>query len=157
MKKILLLVIITSFILVVSGCCSCNIPFSANLGASPTPAGQPTTIPTSAPAVSTAPVTGTSFAGTWDTDYGNMVLTATGNKVTGTYESDDGAINGTATGNTLTGTWTETPTRTPPDDAGDFAFTLAADGSTFDGNWRYGHSDDPNAEWSGTWHGTRIT
>ncbi len=155
MKKILLITAILLLMLLVSGCYSCNLPFSANFGASPTPPGQPTTIPTQAP--SSAPVTGTSFAGTWDTDYGNMVLTVNGDKVTGTYDDHEGMINGTVSDNKLTGTWTQAPTRAPPDDAGDFVFTLSADGSSFQGLWRYGYSDDPGKKYDGFWYGTRIT
>jgi hypothetical protein len=85
-----------------------------------------------------------------------MTMTMIGNMVNGTYYEGDGTISGTVTGNTLTGTWTETPTRLPPDDAGDFVFTLSQDGHTFTGKWRYGHSIDPLAEWDGSWDGTRT-
>ena len=152
MKKILLITAISLLMLLVSGCCSCNLPFSANFGATPQPSTQPTTVPTS-----TSPVTGTSFAGTWDTDYGNMVLAVSGNKVTGTYDYQEGTINGTVSGNKLTGTWTQAPTRAPPDDAGNLVFTLSADGSRFEGLWSYGYSNDSTRDYDGFWYGTRIS
>jgi hypothetical protein len=153
MKKFLLITTGILFILVISGCSSYDSPSSANFSASPTPSEQPTAIPSQAPAASEGP----SFSGTWDTDYGNMVLTVSGNKVTGTYDKQEGRIDGTVTDNKLTGTWTRAPTRAPPDDAGDFVFTLSDDGNSFKGLWRYGYSNDPGKDYDGFWYGTRIT
>ncbi len=147
MKKILLIMAMALLMLAVSGC-----SYSAPFGATPTPSARPTATP-----AATAPPAGTSFAGTWDTDFGKMVLTVDGDKATGTYEDNDGRINGTVADNKLSGTWTEAPTRKPPEDAGDFTFTLSADGSSFQGLWRYGHSGDPAKKYDGFWYGTRVS
>lgn len=92
------------------------------------------------------------WTGTWNTDFGQMVLQQSGSTVTGTYTSDQGQIQATASGNKLTGTWTEVPSRMPPSDAGDMEFTISDDCSSFSGNWRYGSSGG----WSGSWSGTRT-
>jgi hypothetical protein len=80
-----------------------------------------------------------------------MVLTETGGKVTGTYTWDSGHIDGYSSGNSAWGLWSEAPSYSPNDDAGEFQFTLSADGQSISGQWRYGLS--------GTWYpwtGTRI-
>ena len=51
-----------------------------------------------------------------------MKLIQVGNKVTGTYENDNGRISGTVSGDTLEGDWSEAPTYSPPDDAGEIRF-----------------------------------
>ncbi len=94
-----------------------------------------------------------SWSGTWETNWGNMILVQSGTNVSGTYEHDDGKIVGTVSGNTLTGTWSENPSYAPPDDAGDVMFEMTADGKGFSGLWRYGSEGD----W-GVWDGgTRLT
>ena len=93
------------------------------------------------------------WTGTWDCgNWGKMYLIQTGSQVTGTYEYQNGKIEGFATGTTLVGTWSESPTYSPPDKAGDTQFTLSADGNSFTGYWRYGSSGN----WTGTWNGTRM-
>jgi len=94
-----------------------------------------------------------SWTGDWSTNWGDMVLTQTGSKVTGTYTHDQGKITGPISGNTLTGTWSEEPSYSPPNDAGDVEFTMSEDGKSFTGQWRYG-SDGAWGIWEG---GTRIT
>ncbi|MBW1712113.1 MAG: hypothetical protein JRJ59_03060 [Deltaproteobacteria bacterium] len=96
---------------------------------------------------------GGSFAGEWDTNWGYMVLYQSGNRVWGSYTHDDGRIEGTVSDNVFTGTWSEAPSYSPPDDAGDCVFRLSEDGNSFEGDWRYGSSED----WSyGGWRGTRY-
>ena len=51
--------------------------------------------------------TPSNWAGTWETDYGEMVLTQNGNTVTGTYGEADYTITGTVSNNKLTGTYNE--------------------------------------------------
>jgi hypothetical protein len=51
----------------------------------------------------------------------------------------------------LVGTWSQSPSYAPPADAGDFEFTLAADGQSFTGRYRYGS----DGTWFTTWNGTR--
>lgn len=94
-----------------------------------------------------------SWAGEWDTNWGDMVLTQTGSKVTGSYTYDNGRIDGTVSGNVLSGTWSEAPSYAPPHDAGEVEFVMSDDGKSFTGKWRYGSEGD----W-GNWEGgTRIT
>jgi len=107
------------------------------------PAKTATTVTTTAP---------TPWSGSWDSDWGVMVFTQNGDQVTGTYPHDNGKIQGTVSGNTLTGTWSEAPSYGPPNDAGDVVFTLAADGNSFSGNWRYGSG---TGKWEGVWDATR--
>ena len=78
-----------------------------------------------------------SFAGKWNTTYGEMVLEQKGESVTGRYEHDQGRINGIAKGSTLTGTWSELPSYQPSDDAGDIVVNLD-DCNSWSGKWRYG-------------------
>ena len=92
------------------------------------------------------------WSGTWETTYGTMVLYQSGNQVTGNYEHSNGIIVGTVSGNVLYGTWSEAPTYTAPDDAGDVQLTISPSGTTFTGSWRYGSSGG----WAGSWTGTTI-
>jgi hypothetical protein len=87
------------------------------------------------------------WAGSWNTDYGTLVLMVSGNNATGTYSDNGGKLTGTILGNVLNGTWSELPTYNPPNDAGDFQFTLSGNGYT--GQWRYGSSGDWNS-WNGS-------
>jgi hypothetical protein len=94
------------------------------------------------------------WTGTWDSEqWGEMKLTQKGNTITGTYTWDEGKIEGTVSGTTLRGTWSESPSYSPPDDAGDFEFTLSADGNSFSGHWRYGSED----EWDGDWTAEKVS
>jgi|GEM_PF-2202648 len=95
--------------------------------------------------------TACNWTGTWDTSWGMMDLVQTGNQVTGTYGHQDGRITGTASGSVLTGTWSEAPSHSPPNDAGDFEFTMSSDCNSFTGRWRY----DSTGGWD-NWTGTRI-
>jgi hypothetical protein len=101
------------------------------------------------PGASAAP---TPWAGEWNSDWGIMTFSQNGDQVTGTYTHDNGKVKGTVKGNTLTGTWSESPSYSPPNDAGDFVITIAADGKSFTGQWKYG-SDV--GDWDGKWDATR--
>jgi hypothetical protein len=81
-----------------------------------------------------------------------MELVQEGDKVTGTYTWEEGKIAGMTNGRMLTGIWSESPTYQPPDDAGDFKFTISDDGISFTGQWRYGSSGD----WQGSWSGEKV-
>lgn len=94
-----------------------------------------------------------SWAGEWDSNWGKMVITQNGASVTGTYTHDSGRINGTISGNVFTGTWSESPSYSAPNDAGDMELTMSADGKSFTGKWRYG-SEGSWGNWEG---GKRIT
>ena len=93
------------------------------------------------------------WEGDWKTEqWGKLYLFQEGNKVTGEYEHDNGKLVGAVSGGTLTGTWSEAPSYSPPDDAGDVELTMSPGGNSFTGRWRYGSSGD----WDGTWNGVRI-
>lgn len=91
---------------------------------------------------------------TWKTDWGEMVLQVSGSHVTGTFTHKKGKIEGDLSpdGKRLTGRWTQEPTRTAPNDAGAFDFTLASDSRSFTGKWWYGFDTSTNADggWSAT-------
>ena len=91
------------------------------------------------------------WSGTWDTTYGSMTLVQSGSSVDGTYAHDDGHITGTVSGDVLSGRWDEAPTRAGPNDAGPIQFTLAPDGTSFTGTWRY---DGDDASVIRSWDGT---
>jgi hypothetical protein len=92
---------------------------------------------------------GTGFGGKWKTNWGAMTLSNGGS---GSYTHDKGKITGSVTGKTLKGTWSEAPSYSPPNDAGDVVFTLSNDGSSFSGRWRYGSKGN----WKSDWKGTRV-
>ncbi|HBY20843.1 MAG TPA: hypothetical protein DEG71_07525 [Clostridiales bacterium] len=93
-----------------------------------------------------------SWEGEWDSNWGKMVITQNGSTVTGTYTHDSGKIVGTVSGNTFTGTWSESPSYAPDHDAGDMELTMASDGMSFTGKWRYGST----GSW-GNWEGGKRT
>lgn len=103
------------------------------------------------PATATAATT-CSWTGAWSSSYNEMRLTQSGSSVSGEYDWDMGRItNATVSGMVLKGTWTEAPSRTAPNDAGDIELTMADDCQSFTGRWRYGSSGD----WRGGWDGRR--
>ncbi len=87
------------------------------------------------------------IAGTYDSDYEEMLLNQSGDYVWGEYRNGNGTIEGIISGNIMTGTWTEGET------SGRIRFEFAADGTGFSGLWGYGN-DDPAADWNGTRIGT---
>ena len=98
----------------------------------------------------------TVWAGQWQSTWGSVSITQNGNNISGTYEHDNGRIVGTVIGNKIVGTWSEGPTFTAPNDAGEFEFTLSTDGNSFSGRWRYGSSGAwQQKEWTGTRAGIR--
>lgn len=93
-----------------------------------------------------------SFSGEWDTKWGRMVLMQVGANVVGTYAHDGGKITGTIKDATLTGRWSEAPSYSEPNDAGDVEFQMSEDCNSISGKWRYGTS----GSLSGGWTGERI-
>ncbi len=85
-----------------------------------------------------------SFAGTWQTTFGDMVLQQDGVNVTGAYVSAGltGQITGKVEGRTLTFTYKE------PAAAGEGSFDLSPDGASFTGRWRVAGTQ-PWGEWQG--------
>ncbi len=103
---------------------------------------------------------GVNFSGTWQTQWGKLILNQSGDRVTGTYSYVGGngqAINGSIEGKVkkdrLDFKWAQTPTYSTPSDAGDGYFIIATDGKKIDGKWRYGYS----GEWKGDWNGTLLS
>jgi len=102
---------------------------------------------------------GCCFAGTWDTNFGELKLSLgqDGQTVTGNYDHDKGRIEANIVGlkvegNKLSGRWSESPTYSPPNDAGDLELYLSEDCETLIGYWKYGYSGD----WDGEWNGQRT-
>lgn len=92
------------------------------------------------------------YNGKWDTKYGTISLKVKQNKVEGSYSINEGRITGIIKGKTLKGRWSEKPSYSEPNDAGDVEFSLSDDGKSFKGRWKYGSSDD----WKFDWHGKLI-
>lgn len=90
-----------------------------------------------------------SWTGTWQTNFGEVFLEQSGDAVEGTYTHGDGKISGQIMGQKLIGTWSESPSYYPPDDAGNFEFTMLDDCQSFQGRWMYGSAGGWNS-WSGT-------
>jgi hypothetical protein len=94
------------------------------------------------------------WSGTWDTSWPTghaiMELTQNGTHVVGSYDHDNGRIAGSIQGSVLTGTWSESPTYSPSEDAGDVEFSIAPNCLTFTGRFRFGSAGD----WT-VWNGTR--
>jgi hypothetical protein len=117
----------------------------------PTPPAPPT--PPNAPSPPSLPVPKptANWSGKWLCgQWGTLTLSQSGDVITGSYTYDNGKLKGNAGGNMLFGTWSEEPSYTIPNDAGDVEFTMAPDGNSFTGRWRYGFT----GEWK-TWNGTR--
>lgn len=93
------------------------------------------------------------YSGTYTTEWGKMTLAVSGSTITGSYEHDNGRIEGSVSGNVAVGKWYEESTSQPPTDAGNFRFEFSADGSTFQGFWKYGFDE---GAWSGEWVGTKV-
>ena len=155
------LLFILAFMVLVSFIPGCIIPSQTPPSLSPTPVTSQITsivtqIPTSPPITTPSPPHGADpsscWTGSWKTNFKTMRLQQSGSSVSGNYEWDNGSITGTVSGNTLTGTWSETPSYRPPNDAGDFEFTMAEDCNSFAGHWRY----DSTGTWN-DWGGTRIS
>ncbi len=104
------------------------------------------------PLRSSARVGSTPWVGKWrSTNFGVMTLTQTGSVVRGSYTYKGGKVHGTASGRVLRGTWTQLPTRRPPNDEGQFVFTLAANSKSWTSRWRY----DSSGAWRTNWSGIR--
>lgn len=89
-----------------------------------------------------------SFAGRWQTTYGEMILTQKGARVTGSYSTNKGSIEGTVQGNELRVIWFEENLT-----SGTAVYRLSDDGMSFSGPWF--NNTDPYTQ-AGVWTGTRI-
>ena len=98
------------------------------------------------------------WAGTFDSTFGRLSLTAEGGQVSGNYSYCAGQLTGVATGNVLEGEWTEDPGACAPNERrgpdaeseGTFKLTLASDDRSFRGTWQYASgATDPADQWIG--------
>ncbi|MGE5404555.1 MAG: copper amine oxidase N-terminal domain-containing protein [Candidatus Saccharibacteria bacterium] len=83
------------------------------------------------------------WTGTWDAGpiFGTMTLVQTGTSVAGTYTQNKGQILGSVSGSQLTATWLKAPSYKPPNDSGLVMMVMSVDGKTATGVWSYGVSD----------------
>ena len=88
------------------------------------------------------------WTGTWETNYGKVVLQQTKNIVTGVYILKEGRIDGLASDDMLSGKWSEAPSYAPPNDAGEFEIHMDKSGKSFQGKW-WKLSSLNGKEWNG--------
>ena len=81
-------------------------------------------------------------AGTYQTDFNEMILQINGIYVTGTYKYADGKVEGTLSGNKLTGTWTQNNGK------GRIEFIFNSNFTAFTGKWGNGNNI-PTSKWNG--------
>ncbi|MFL5329056.1 MAG: hypothetical protein ACJ8C4_09075 [Gemmataceae bacterium] len=93
------------------------------------------------------------FAGTWQTNYGQLNIEIEGDQVYGTYGNLGGEIEGVVGGNRATGKWNQQAANSHGATWGDFVLILQRNGEQFSGQWTYG--DDMYPE-GGVWSGTKI-
>lgn len=91
------------------------------------------------------------WTGTWETNYGKVVLQQTKNIVTGVYILKEGRIDGVALDDRLSGKWSEAPSYAPPNDAGEFEIQMDPSGKSFMGKWWKLNSLNGKE-----WHGRKI-
>ncbi|PKP36770.1 MAG: hypothetical protein CVT98_07105 [Bacteroidetes bacterium HGW-Bacteroidetes-15] len=84
-----------------------------------------------------------SISGTYQTEWGEMILQQSGNQVTGTYKHNNGVIKGTLNGRTLVGTWSQSNGK------GKVVFEFNDDFSSFTGRWNYNDDEPTKTGWSG--------
>jgi hypothetical protein len=96
----------------------------------------------------------TDVSGTYNSDFGKLVLTQTGTDVTGTYSypgpngtTAQGSLTGKIKGSTVTFTWEQTQAEGKA--GGDGKFVFAKDGKSYKGTWK-----DSKGK-TGTWSGKR--
>lgn len=93
-----------------------------------------------------------SWTGTYNTNYRTLYLIQDGATITGTYPAwDNGRLDGIVSEGVVYGYWYEAPSYQPTADAGQLVFVMRADGSGFDGWFRYGSS----GSW-GVWSGASL-
>lgn len=91
-------------------------------------------------------VQGPSFAGLWQTQFGRLRLVERAGEIRGVYAyGSGGELSGKQEGRKLSFSYREAAVQ------GSGAFTLSADGRSFDGNW-----STHDKSQSGAWQGTRI-
>jgi hypothetical protein len=98
------------------------------------------------------------FAGVWQTQEGELILTQRGASVVGRYVKDNGEIQGTVSGNVLTGYWIEDASnqRCPSLKNGRAHWgriRFVHQGNSFTGKWEYCAKDPAQSKHA--WNGNR--
>ncbi len=140
----LVFLIVSALAFSIVGCCS--------LGGGPTsPAGTTTqALPEGLP----SHLTTCNYGGSWETNWGEMNLTQNGNAITGTYVHDTGRLDGGLVDGVFVGKWSEAPSYSEPNDAGDVVLYFGGSCDSFTGLWAYGVHED-GKDWQGTFEGSR--
>ncbi len=101
-----------------------------------------------------------SLTGTWNTQYGDMVLVQTGDSVHGHYDFRNGSIEGTVSGTDFITRWWETVpwdstySQTPAEAKGPAQFTILREGDSLEGTWKF----EADTEWRETrWWAIRLS
>jgi alkaline phosphatase D len=108
-----------------------------------TAAAQPAAAPVAAAA---------GWTGEWTSNFGVMSVREDAGRLFGTYTHDSGQFEGKLEAGKLVGTWKEAPSAKDPagsKDDGSFELTLAKDGQSFSGTFRYTASAKVDGKWSG--------
>jgi hypothetical protein len=93
------------------------------------------------------------WSGTWETDWGTLVIRQNGTTVTGTYDYYENCeISGTVQNNKLMGTYIEKK-GSDEEKTGLFEFYMLQGGNSFKGWW--GDDQNATAEWN-TWDGSKT-
>ena len=89
------------------------------------------------------------WTGTWETNYGKVLLQQKGNTVNGSYSIKQGRIDGVVLGDGLSGKWSEAPSYAPPNDEGEFVIHMDKSGRSFKGKW-WKPAPLSEKEWNGS-------
>jgi hypothetical protein len=107
--------------------------------------------PTPSPPPGQSPITAREVTGHWvSSEYGDAYLQVTGAEVRVVYGQEGGRMVGSLRGSMFSGWWSEAPTRTPADDAGEVQLTFVRSGGklTAQGWWRPGTDAEFESEWT---------
>ena len=86
------------------------------------------------------------FAGTWETNWGELVIKESGEKLTGNYKGKfSGSIEGEVKDSKFHFTWKQ-----PNAEWGSGVFTVSEDGKKLTGTWGGGESATNGGPWTGT-------
>lgn len=86
------------------------------------------------------------FAGTWDTNWGDLIIQQDGEKFTGSYQGQfTGTITGSVKGGKLHFIWKQ-----PNAEWGSGAFSVSEDGTKLTGTWGSAKSETNGGPWTGT-------
>lgn len=88
---------------------------------------------------------GVSFAGTWDSTWGRMILRQSGNRVTGTFAGyREGSVTGEADGDVFRFVWDQMTPRSH----GHGYMQMSPDGAHLEGRWGYLKEDADGGRWA---------